>query len=90
MVSIAAEGAPYAAVLTLSLDPSGPWRPANVRSQPLSGHSHSSGRMRGRRRQRGPLKLPALASTPQDLHRQTGLTRLRYDAHGAGLVCLFH
>lgn len=80
-MSSTAEGAQYAAVLTLSLDPSGPWHPANVPSQPLSSRIHAVARTRGSRRQRAPLKLPALAATSQDLHRQTSRARLRYAAH---------
>lgn len=82
-VSSTAEGAPYAAVLTLSLDPSGSWPPTDVRSQALSSPCNSSTTMRGGRRRRGPLKLPALAATSQEPHRRTSLARLRYAAHGA-------
>lgn len=79
-MSSAAEAAPYAAVLTLSLDPSGSWRPTNVRSPPLRSHCNTSTTMRVGRRQRDPLKLPALAAPSQEPHGQTSLARLRYAA----------
>lgn len=81
VMSATAAGASYAAVLTLSLDPSGSWDPANVRSQPLGSPCNPSTTMRGGRRQRGPLKLPALAATSREPHRRTSLARLRYVAH---------
>lgn len=81
VMSSTAEGAQYAAVLTLTLNPSGSWHPANVRSQPLSSPCNSSTTKRGGRRQRGPLKLPALAATSQEPHSRTSRARLRYAAH---------
>lgn len=77
VMSGTAGGASYAAVLTLSLDTSGPWHPRNIRSQPPSRPIHPSPTMRGSRRQRGPLKLPALAATVQEPHRRTSLAHLR-------------
>lgn len=76
-----AGGPRCAAVLTLSLDPSGSWHPANVRSQPLGSPCNSAITVRGGRRQRGPVKLPALAATIQEPHRQTSLAQLRYVAN---------
>lgn len=77
VMSSSAGGASYAAVLTLTLDPSGPWHPRNIQSQPLSSPIYPLPTLRGSRLQRGPVKLPELAATSQEPHRRSSLVCLR-------------